>query len=58
MNEKNAIIFACVAMIIQISLLCVVIFSIEKKNRTQLITGIICMIINYIVTYATLSPLA
>ena len=58
MNERNAIIFTCAVMTIQIILLFVVIFSIEKKNKTQLIIGLACMIINYIVTYATLSPLA
>lgn len=58
MNERNALIFTCAVMIIQIILLFIVIFSIEKKNKTQLIAGLICMIINYIVTYATLSPLA
>lgn len=57
MNERNAIIFACAAMLIQIILLCVVIFSIEKKNKTQLITGIVCMVINYVVTHVALSPL-
>lgn len=58
MNERNAIIFTCAVMTIQIILLFAVIFSIEKKNKNQLIVGLVCMIINYIVTYATLSPLA